>query len=126
MALTTRDPLPTEMRDLIFEYLQTTTDKPTLATLARVSRKLYAESIPRLYERVHLTASNAEAFFGRLISDGLSGIDEEIAAHKQHLPHYIRQLWWQDQHSRFIPCPIARKVRQLWGIGHISLKTLRP
>ncbi|TYJ51671.1 hypothetical protein B9479_007742 [Cryptococcus floricola] len=114
MPLTTLDPLPSEIRQRIFQHLQSTTDKPTLSTLACVSRALYAESIPRLYERVRLNASNVEAFFGRLISDGLCGIDKEIAAHKPYLKHYVSQLpETAVSPSRFIPSPIARKLCQL-------------
>ncbi|ODN73753.1 hypothetical protein L202_07288 [Cryptococcus amylolentus CBS 6039] len=125
MPLTALDPLPSEIRQLIFQHLQSTTDKPTLATLACVSRAIYAESIPRLYETVRLNAFNAEAFFGRLISDGLGGIDKEIAAHKPYLKHYVSQLPESLERlssSRFIPSPIARKLCQLWSTDRVLLE----
>ncbi|ODN89748.1 hypothetical protein L198_06442 [Cryptococcus wingfieldii CBS 7118] len=125
MALTTLDPLPSEVRQLIFVYLQTTTDKPTLATLARVSRKLYAQSIPRLYKRVRLNGSNAEAFFGRLIAEGRDGVEREVTAHKAHILHYVSQLARLPNgipSSHFIPSPIARKLCQIWRTTHIRFE----
>ncbi|ODN89740.1 hypothetical protein L198_06434 [Cryptococcus wingfieldii CBS 7118] len=123
MPLTTLDPLPSEVRQLIFQHLQSTTDKPTLATLSCVSRAIYAESIPRLYETVRLNASNAEAFFGRLISDGIGGIDKEIAAHKPYLKHYVSQLEsLSSSRFIFIPSPIARKLCQLWWTDRVLLE----
>ncbi|ODO00375.1 hypothetical protein I350_07011 [Cryptococcus amylolentus CBS 6273] len=115
MALDTLDPLPPEVRQLIFEYLQATTDKPTLATLARVSRKLYAKSIPCLYKRVNLNGSNAEAFFGRLVAEGRDGVEREVTAHKAHLLHYVSQLERLPDgipSSHFIP----------WRTTHIRLE----
>ncbi|TYJ51674.1 hypothetical protein B9479_007745 [Cryptococcus floricola] len=123
----TLDTLPSEVRNLIFEYLQATTHKPTLSSLMRVSREMYAKSMPRLYERVRLNASNAEAYFGRLTEDGLGAIDEEIALHKPHLIDYIWQLEKENDElppwaSQFIPPPIARKICQIWSTQHLFLE----
>ncbi|ODN89744.1 hypothetical protein L198_06438 [Cryptococcus wingfieldii CBS 7118] len=127
MSLITLDRLPSEVRSLIFECLQKTTHKPTLSSLMRVSRAMYAKSMPRLYERVRLNASNAEAYFGRLTADGLDAIDEEIALHKPHLIDYIWQLERENFElppwaSQFIPPPIARKICQIWSTQHLFLE----
>ncbi|ODN89746.1 hypothetical protein L198_06440 [Cryptococcus wingfieldii CBS 7118] len=125
MAIDTLDTLPSEVRNLIFEYLQATTHKPTLSSLMRVSRGMYAKSMPLLYERVRLNASNAEAYFGRLTANGLGAIDEEIASHKPHLSHYIWQLATVDCEPplpSFVPSPIARKICQIWSTKDVFLE----
>ncbi|ODO00372.1 hypothetical protein I350_07008 [Cryptococcus amylolentus CBS 6273] len=125
MSLITLDPLPSEVRSLIFECLQKTTHKPTLASLARVSRSIYAQSIPRLYKRVRLNTLNVEAFFGSLISDGLGGIDREISAHELHVDNYLGQLEANENYIlavSYIPSPIARKNCQIWQTSHVLLE----
>ncbi|WVQ72249.1 hypothetical protein IAR50_001798 [Cryptococcus sp. DSM 104548] len=115
MTLTTLETLPSEVCRLIFEHLLTTTHKPTLVTLARVSRVLYALSIHRLYEKVRLNGSNAEPFFGCLIAGSQGGVDE-IAAPKPYLSHYIRQFQKAKDFypsSRFIPSLIAKNLWRL-------------
>ncbi|ODO00373.1 hypothetical protein I350_07009 [Cryptococcus amylolentus CBS 6273] len=91
----------------------------------RVSREMYANSMPRLYQRVRLNASNAEAYFGRLTADGLDAIDEEIALHKPQLIDYIWQLEKEIGDlapSQFTPPPIARKICQIWSTQHLFLE----
>ncbi|ODN89745.1 hypothetical protein L198_06439 [Cryptococcus wingfieldii CBS 7118] len=127
MSLITLDRLPSEVRSLILKYLQATAHKPTLSSLVRVSRAMYAKSMTRLYERVRLNASNAEAYFGRLTADGLGAIDEEIALHRPHLIDYIWQLEKENHElppcaSQFIPPPIARKICQIWSTQHLYLE----
>ncbi|WVQ84815.1 hypothetical protein IAT38_006972 [Cryptococcus sp. DSM 104549] len=105
-AITTLDPLPPEIRALIFTSLQShSTPLPVLATVARLSKDTCINTLPLLYHTGTLTRANATRFFF-----GLGGPFGPYARRPDKWDYF-----WKDAPEEWeeVQTPVERKLRAL-------------
>ncbi|WVQ72223.1 hypothetical protein IAR50_001772 [Cryptococcus sp. DSM 104548] len=112
-TLTSLNPLPPEIREIILDFAGHITHKPTLLNVLLTSKTNYLKYFENLYRKVRLTTNNAAEFYGHVLGLTQADIAADLDPHADKLYEYLittgnTMLSWGPK--TWFPSPILRRI----------------